>query len=384
MKRILALIIFAFSLSPLYVEAQDSNSKLIQTLLDKKILTEEEANELLQDTSKVDNTDQKNVIEKTQDFIRKGFNTPYLNFGGYGMLLYQYTDAKSVHHDFRPRVLFLWMEGKIGDQFRYYAMGEFVSPSLYEYYVEWLPNKYFNLRAGQFKVPFTLENPISLTQLEAVMNTRSTASLAGMASDIGVNNGGGRDIGLQVSGSLLEGDDHDFIQYWVGLFQGVGINKKENNNTKDIAGTLAIQPIKGLRFAGGLYAGQAQYALYSGALISNHVRNRWAISADYQKDRLYARAEFIRGNDGGITKQGLYGTAQWYFINKKLNGFVRLDHFYNDKELKQKAMDYTAGANYYFAPSCRFQVNYTYSDVSKQWTTVPSSHNVYAQMQVVF
>lgn len=383
MRKILGLLVLALFAGTLFLSAQDSNSKLIETLLDKKILTKEEADELLKDASKTD-ADEKNVVEKTQDFIRKGFNTPYLNFGGYGLLMYQYTDANKVHQDLRPRVLFLSMEGKIGKEFRYFAMAEFVSPSLYEYYGEWSPCKSFNFRAGQFKVPFTLENPISLTQLESVINTRSTASLAGMASDIGVNNGGGRDIGLQVSGSLIEGADHDYIQYWVGLFQGVGINKKENNNTKDLAGTLAIQPIKGLRVAGGLYAGQAQYSLFTGAPINDHVRNRWAVSADYQKDRLYARAEFIRGNDGGVTKQGLYGMAQWYFMPKKLNGFVRVDDFYNNKSLKQKATDYTAGVNYYFAPACRFQLNYTYSDVSKEWASLSTSHNVNAQMQIVF
>lgn len=383
MKRILLLLVFIVFLGVSVLNAQDSNSKLIQTLLDKNILTKEEADGVLEDMPET-KVDEKNVIEKTQNFVRKGFNTPYLNFGGYGMLLYQYTDAKSVHQDLRPRVVFLSMEGKIGEQFRYFAMAEFVSPSLFEFYGEWLPNKSFNFRAGQFKVPFTLENPISLTQLESIMNTRSVTSLAGMGSDIGVNNGGGRDIGLQLSGSLLEGNGYDYLQYWVGIFQGVGINKKENNNIKDLAGTLAFQPIKGLRIAGGIYAGQAQYALYTGAPVYNHVRNRWALSADYQKDRLYVRSEFIRGNDGGITKQGFYGMVQWYFVPKKFNGFVRLDNFYNNKKLKQKALDYTAGVSYYFAPACRLQLNYTYSDVSKEWASLPSSHNVDAQMQIVF
>jgi len=372
---ILTSFIIAFS-----AQAQDNNSKLIEKLVNKNVLTQQEADQLLEESSA---EKEENVIVKAQNFVRKGFNTPYLNFGGYGLLMYQYHDVEKNHHDLRPRVTFLWMDGKITDHLRYYVLYEFVSSTLFEYYAEWLPSSAFNVRVGQYKVPFTLENPISLTQLEAIMNTRSVSSLAGMGTDVGVNNGAGRDIGIQISGSLLPGTNHDYIQYWAGVFQGTGINRREDNNVKDFATTLALQPVKGFRLAGSMYAGQATYSIADGT-VQDHVRNRWALSADYKSDRFYGRTEWINANDGGIKKEGLYGTALWYFVPDKFNAFLRADHFYNNKDTKEKAMDYTGGINYYFAPSCRLQLNYTYSDVSDNWTSTQTSHNVYAQMQIVF
>jgi hypothetical protein len=364
---------------PLY--GQTSNEKLVQKLVEKNVLTQEEASQLLS-TDKVKPST--NKVEQTQGLIRKGFNTPYLNFGGYGMLMYQYNSQATAHHDLKPRVVFLWVEGKITDHLRYFIMPEFVSPSLYEYYAEWMPSSAFKLRGGQFKVPFTLENPISLVNLESVQNTRTVSALAGMGTDVGVNNGGGRDIGIQASGSFLKMGDYDLIQYAAGVFEGTGINQKENNNVKDFAGTLAVQPLKGWRVAGGIYAGQSLYIKTGESSSANHVRNRWALSSDYTSDRIYARAEWVHGNDGGIEREGVYGIGQYYVVPKKLNSFLRVDHYYNDKSLKQKAVDYSAGLNFYFAPLCRFQLNYQYSDYSTAWTAKKDTHAVVGELQLYF
>ncbi len=373
-----AVALLALLSSPAF--SQTSNEKLVQKLVDKNILTQEEASQLLSP----EKPKEKKADTQLQGLIRKGFNTPSLSFGGYGMLLYQYNSQTTFHHDLRPRVLFLWMEGKLGDHFRYFLMPEFVSPTLYEYYAEWMPSSAFKLRGGQFKVPFTLENPISLVNLESVQNTRTVSSLAGMGTDVGVNNGGGRDIGVQACGSFAKVGNHDLIQYAAGIFEGTGINMKENNNVKDFAGTLAVQPVKGWRIAGGLYAGQSPYVKAGESTSANHVRNRWALSSDYTSDRIYARAEWVHGNDGGIERKGVYGMGSYYFIPKKVNAFARLDHYENDKSLDQKVMDYSAGVNYYFAPLCRFQLNYQYSDYSTEWSSKKDTHMLLGELQLFF
>ncbi|MBP1617540.1 MAG: hypothetical protein H6Q14_1367 [Bacteroidetes bacterium] len=381
MKRAMLIgTVVAFTLLSGSAFSQTSNEKLIQKLVDKNILTQEEASQLLS----TEKTKEKAPEGQFQGLIRKGFNTPYLSFGGYGMLMYQYNSQATAHNDLRPRALFLWMEGKLNDHFRYFIMPEFVSPTLYEYYAEWMPSTAFKLRAGQFKVPFTLENPISLVNLESVQNTRTVASLAGMSSDVGVNNGAGRDIGVQACGSFAKIGDHDLIQYSVGVFEGTGINTKENNNVKDFAGTLAVQPVKGWRVAGGLYAGQSPYTKTGESASANHVRNRWALSSDYTSNRIYARAEWVHGNDGGIEREGVYGMGSYYFVPKKVNAFARLDHYENDKSLDQKVMDYSAGVNYYFAPLCRFQLNYQYSDYSTEWSGKKDTHMLLGELQLFF
>lgn len=387
MKKIILFCILS-CMAHLYAYSQDVNSKLIQRLVDKEVLTKDEADELkaeieadqIKEASKNSLTDKVDNVER---FIRKGFNTPYLNFGGYGMLTYQYDDDANVKQDLRTRVALLWMQGKFGDHFGYMLMNDFADSGLLEYYAEWMPARSFNLRAGQFKVPFTLENPLSLTVIESVPNTRSVASLSGQALDVGVNNGGGRDMGIQASGSFLKVGQRDLVYYAVGIFQGRGINARDNNNTKDFAGTLIVEPSAGFRLAGGLYAGQSRYVFKNSDVIEDHVRNRWALSADYSISRFNIRAEWLHGKDGGIKREGLYGLAQWYFMPKKWSTFAKVDHYYTDKDAGSKVIDYMIGTNYYFFKNSRFQLNYQFSDYSK-WAGQSTTNTVYAQLQVVF
>lgn len=368
-------------LLPTSVFGQSSNEKLIQALVEKNVLSQSDADQLLSTEA----PKSLNPIEKAQNFVRKGLtNTPYLSIGGYGKLMYQYNSQSSIKNELRPRVVFLWLEGKLTDHLRYFVMYDFVAPALYEYYAEWMPSKAFKLKGGQMKVPFTLENPISLVNLEGVQNTRTISSLAGMSADVGVNNGGGRDIGIQASGSLANIGDHDLIQYAAGVFEGVGINARENNNVKDFAGTLTFQPINGWKLAAGVYAGQALYTKSGESTSLNHVRNRWALSTEYTQDRVYARAEYVKGNDAGITRDGIYGTGTYYFVPKKFNSFVRVDHYNSDKSTQKSVTDYAVGANYYIAPNCRFELDYQYSDYSKEWTAHQDTHMILSELQLYF
>lgn len=368
------------------IQAQDSNSELLKKLVEKNVLTQDEANEIIQESA----NEKKQTKEPVQETISKVLdvvNTPYMRLGGYGLLTYKYNEYSKSHHDFRPRVVFISINGRLTKTISYGVLAELVDPTLYEYYAEWTPLSYLNVKGGQFKVPFTLENPISLTNLETIYNTRSISSLVGMADDVlklgNKSNGAGRDIGIQLSGSLIDRGGFDLIQYWAGVFQGSGINISDPNNNKDFAGTLLVQPVKGFRIGGGAYFGEATYIAPNETETNNHVRNRWAISSDYKSDRFYARAEWLHGNDGGTKKEGLYGTALYYLIPKKLNVVGKVDYYNKNKDTNSEVMDYTCGVNYYFFPQCRFQLNYTYSDYSKNWDA-RNTNMVAAQMQIVF
>lgn len=387
MKKLTIIFVSFLLISSLPLLAQDSNDELLNKLVEKNVLTKEEADELRKTQNKQES---KNVIDKGTEKIRSIFsNIPYIKIGGYGLLRYQYKEFSNSHHNLDVRVVFLSVGGDITDHLSYYVLGELVDPMLYEYYATWAPVRELSIRGGQFKVPFTIENPISLTALETISNTRSISSLAGMTGDpIELTNGknkAGRDLGIQISGSLINIGSHDFIQYYAGVFQGEGMNVSDKNNHKDFAGSLYVQPVKGFRFGGGVYAGQTTYAKPGQAGVKSHVRNRWGVSAEYTSDNFYARSEWIQANDGGIDKEGLYGTALWYFIPKKMNVVGKVDYYNQNKNIHSEAMDYTIGFNYYFYNQCRFQLNYTYSDFSKNWGGEYSGENLLqAQMQIVF
>lgn len=384
MKKL--LLTGALFLSFACVFAQKSeDSALLKKLVEKQVITQQEADQISKENTP--------TLSQKVDKVRSAFNTPYMKFGGYGLLMYKYSDVAKVKNDFEPRVVFLNMGGNFTNELSYFVMFELVDPLLHEFYLDWSPIQQAKFRLGQFKVPFSLENQISLTNLETVMYSRTISNLVGMGDDVmklqnGRNNGG-RDIGLQAYGSLVSMSDHNLIEYAAGIFQGSGITSREQNNTKDFAGTLMFQPIKGFKIGGGGYFGQATYSKAGDVDVNNvpiskdHVRNRWTIGSEYKCDRINARAEWIQGNDGGIQKEGVYGMFSYYMIPKKFNAAAKVDYYNNNKKKNSEVMDYTLALNYYFFPQCRFQVNYTYSDYSKAWGS-KDSNTVYGQLQIVF
>ena len=113
------------------------------------------------------------------------------------------------------------------------------------------------------------------------------------------------------------------------------------------------------------------------------MRNRWIVSSDYKSDRLYTRAEWIKANDAGIAKEGLYGLVRYYFLPEKLSAIGKIDYLNQNKDTGDEVIDYLVGLDYYFYKQCRIHLNYTYSDYSRVWGE-KNSHHVVAQLQFVF
>lgn len=383
MKRTLSLLlVFA---SCMFSYGQDVNKELLKKLVEKQVLTEQEAQELYEP----DPEEQQNPIGKATEYVRNVFNnTPYLTVGGYGLFMYQYSNTANIKHDAQARVIFLSARGNLTNTISYFILTEFVRPEVYEFYGQWTPAKEFGIRAGQFKTPLSLESQMSLAALESVFNTRSVSSLIGMTGDVqqlyNKKNNTGRDVGIMAQGSLINKSDYGLIDYAVGVFQGMGMNTSDRNNSKDLAANIMIQPVKGFRVGGGAYFGEAYYSLDSNPQNeASHVRNRWIISSDYKSDRLSARAEWINGNDGGIDKEGLYGLVKYYLLPQKLSAVGKVDYLNRNKNTGDEVIDYLVGLDYYFYRQCRIHVNYTYSDYSSIWGE-KNSHNIVAQMQFVF
>lgn len=367
--------------------AQSNNDELLKKLVEKEILTQEEADDIKKESDNESINQKTDKIDAVAGNFRNIFNnTPYLQLGGYGLFMYNYSNVAKTKHDAQGRVVFVSARGDLGNNIKYSFLTELINPMLYEFWGEWTPVKQFNIRVGQMKVNYSLENQIALFDLETVFNTRSVSNLIGMGGDVHQSQNGenntGRDVGIQVSGSLLPINNLDLIQYSVGVFQGSGLNSSDKDNSKDVSATVLLQPIKGFRIGGSVYYGDATYAI-GNAEADSHTRNRWMLSADYNSDRLYARAEWIHGKDSRTDREGLYGTAKYYVIPAKLGIIGKVDYYNKDKSNNNEVIDYLAGLDYYFYKKCRVSVNYQYSDYSYSWDA-PNSHTVTGQLQFVF
>jgi hypothetical protein len=284
--------------------------------------------------------------------------------------------------------------GRLGaeNRFKYLLMYDFGPNScLHELYGEWLYNDAVNVRFGQYKIPFTIETPLSSARIETIYFSRSTASMAGGSGDF--NQYGitglqgqagsskvGRDAGLQLSGKLFKKNDFYRLEYYTGLFNGTGLNTKDNNNHKDFIATAYWQPIKGLRLGGSVYSGKLYYAS-NGQSAANHVRNVQAISADYTSKFFYGRSEYLTANNGGLKRNGYYGLAIWKFVPDKWEVLGKYDFYDKNTAIGQnETTDFTAGINYYFAYLTRIQLNYIYTNDK----ALGKNNAVAAQLQLFF
>lgn len=119
--------------------------------------------------------------------------------------------------------------GFFRQQFRYmlYARYDKGKVELNEAFIEARHLSFARLRVGQFKVPFSLSNLKSSSQLDLVSR-----------SFVVENFSPNYDIGVMIFGE----DKKKYIDYALGIFNGTGLNKRENNNSKTVIGRLVISP----------------------------------------------------------------------------------------------------------------------------------------------
>lgn len=269
---------------------------------------------------------------------------------GFVQLRYQYQTLND-DNSFDVRRARLDFKGGIGTKVDYRLQLDFAStPKIIDAFLRYIPFKQFGIQIGQFKVPFTLENPYSPLKLETIDNAMAINYLAGFNDITGIS-ATGRDIGLSLFGVLAKG----IIEYGVGIYNGSGINRRDENNRKDLAGRLSIHPIKALTLSASAYLGKTGK---KDAPLQE--RNRYSFGARYDDKRLLVRSEYVRGTTGSLESEGYYVIAGWW-IKNKLMPLVRFEGFQRDVlDIATRQINYMAGIDYWPIKNLRIQVNYTY------------------------
>ncbi len=331
-----------------------------------------------------------------------------IKFSGYGMLQYQFEDKEGGdHNEFNLRLARFILDGKIGDfDWRAQIQGTNAkgpgepTVQLVDLYAEWNKYKAFRVRAGQFKRAFTFENPTHpITQgwysYATVIN-----SLSAFGDRTGEKSSGGRDIGLQVQGDLFpNGNGRRLLHYQVGVYNGEGVNQKDKNHQKDIIGGLWVMPIQGLRI--GAFGWKGSRGGMTDPVTGQTVsigKNRYALSAEYDKDQYTFRAEYIHSQGWGADKVGsttidynkgdkadgwyvfgivpvikskLHAKARYqtYRVAKSWNGFTTADGSYvgGAKTMCE------VGFNYFFTKN--LQLNVEYARVNDRTINNADKHN---------
>ena len=302
-----------------------------------------------------------------------------LKFSGYGMVQYQASDQEDAENNgFNLRLVRMALEGRAHKDFYWKAQmqinGNTYDPDksktdirLVDLFGEWQKYEFFKVKAGQFKRPFTFENPMHPITQGFMSYSQNVTKLAGFSDRTGEQGSNGRDIGLQVQGDFLKNDNgRNLLHYQVGVFNGEGINQKDRDNRKDIIGGLWVVPVTGLRI--GAFG-------WTGTRAAVGEKNRYAFSGEYAKDDWTFRTEYIHSQGWNATHtidkaDGIYALCIAPVQRNKFHVKARYDLYREAKEWGQSKTMYEVGADYVFTKN--LQVNLEYARVNDR---TAANHN---------
>lgn len=294
-------------------------------------------------------------------------------FGGYLVGRAQYTNDRTSKNGggFDLRMVRGYVKGTILKEWNYYIQLEYSGAPgvdkgvrLLDAYGEWKRFPEFSVKFGQMKRVFTFENPYSPWDTGFGNYSQLVQKLAGMSDRVGEHSSGGRDAGIVVQGDLFPAEDHRWLHYQVGVYNGQGINHSDENKQKDVIGGLWVSPTKGLQI--GAFG-------WTGRYTKNNVtvdRNRMAYGIKYEGDWT-VRAEYAT-SQGGKTDNRFAATRAdaWYVsvgapLCKKLKAYAVWDVYRDEKTSDTQNALYTLALNYRLWKNLMIQGTYSYTDGSQ-------------------
>ena len=167
------------------------------------------------------------------------------------------------------------------------------------------------------------------------------------------------------------------FHYQIGVYNGEGVNQKDMDNRKDIIGGVWVMPIKGLRIGAFGWTGSRGGMLDPETGQTRSIeKNRYAISAEYDKDEYTFRAEYIHSQGWGAKSPGnnvreiCYENGDkadgWYvfgivpLIKGKLHAKARYQTYRNQKNWSTSVNQVECGLNYFFTKNLELHAEYSH------------------------
>ena len=312
-----------------------------------------------------------------------------IKVSGYVMTQYQY-DGKEGNeaNSFNLRMARLALDGRIANDFYWKAQLQVngntstlgSSPRLVDAFAEWQKYDFFMVKAGQFKRPFTFENPMHPIDQGFMGYSQNVTRLAGFNDRCGEQASNGRDIGVQIQGDLLKNaKGRALVHYQLGVFNGQGINTKDEDQRKDIIGGAWGMPVSGLRIGAfgwtGSFAHKYTETLEDNSKVTRVAsvdRIRYALSAEYKANDWTVRSEYIHSTGGQFTgvgssaiddkagskADGVYALAIAPVLKNKLYAKARYDLYRPTAEWNKARTQYEVGVNYKFNKFIQLNTEY--------------------------
>ena len=312
-----------------------------------------------------------------------------LTLFGYAQTQFEMAKTGAVTHNTFSLTRFIFMaDAQLTRKLSFFLMVDAASTQapkhLHEYYAQYAFLPELKLRVGQFKTPYTLENIIAPTMLGNVNINEGTRYMAGITGDPLYGNYAGRDLGLMVTGDALPArDGHRYLNYSVGVFNGAGMNMRDNNKHKDVAAMINVLPTKDITLSGSFIIGKgnAQADDMFGTIAQgyDYTRNRWSVGVEAR----------YKGRNGDINNRAFYAEL-WCRIFRNFD--VVLDYDYLDKNTSlskaerevmpswTRTSNYLVGLQYWVYKAWRISTQYIFSDRN----IGPDTNAWVTQFQVAF
>ena len=325
-----------------------------------------------------------------------------VKLSGFGIVQYQYNgmhnSKTSKSNSFNLRLARVSLDGRILDDWYWKAQLQVngntstlgASPRVVDLFAEWQKYDYFRVKLGQFKNPFTFDNPIHPIDQGFMSVAQSVLKLASFSDRAGAHPSNGRDIGIQVQGDFLKNNaGRNLAHYQVGVFNGQGINTKDVDQQKNIIGGVWVMPVNGLRLGWfgwtGSYARKGTWTDNAG-IVQSGVRKlqqrRYAFSAEYKANDWTLRFEYIHSTGYAFAKslsntddaaakdcnlsadgnkaQGVYALVIAPIIPNKLHAKARYDMYQPSDGAQKQRTQYDIGLDYEFTKNLALSGIYSY------------------------
>lgn len=322
-----------------------------------------------------------------------------IKLSGYALTQYQYSSQDGAEaNSFSIRMLRASLEGRILNDFYWKAQVQFNgntstlgnSPRVVDLFAEWQKYDFLKVKVGQFKRPFTFENPMNPIDQGFMGYSQNVQKLSGFSDRTGEHASNGRDIGLQLQGDFLKnGNGRNLLHYQVGVFNGQGINVKDVDQQKDVIGGVWVMPVAGMRIGAfgwtGSFARKGTWTTTdANGVETQHSgtrslqKRRYAFSAEYKFSDWTVRSEYIHSTGYGFSKtyqkqddatdcrlsaagdkaDGVYALVIAPIIKKKLHAKARYDLYRPTADWGQARTQYEAGLDYEFNKNLQINAEY--------------------------
>ena len=337
----------------------------------------------------IDAPTEQDIVEVIGKLLSKDLASR-INISGYFQGGYMANEEEN-RFEFRRAVLIA--DAQITDKWRMTVIPELRSSQVLEAYVEYKVSPALQVRFGQYKNPFSIENQLSPTVMEFVNLCALSTDYFSAQGPIDALVGGhsGRDQGLMLHGNLLQAKrGYHALQYNLALMNGQGMNVRDGNNHKDIIATLGYKPCKEALISASIWEGRG-HAIDNSAYVptvaigDNYRRARWSVGGELRTSLFDFRSEYMAGRDANVRSKGYYTTGTLHVTND-IDLSLSYDYVNRNKAMGDaaKQTNYAVGASYWFYPRCRLQLAYTHTNTHDDVLNPAAGNLLQAGFQVRF